>query len=843
MSDKQRQEKGGGARGEGAAPTGDGGTTSPSSPTLAKAVKTSVAKVQPKLKEAAQQGIQNLTSDEPTEPPGQTVTTEVSRAPQAEADGSDAMSISNPPIFSHDFPDPSDDQKNNNDEDDSEPAGPPKPLEQTVISNPNFSFPDPPEPSSFRPVEEYFNQARFADNTQTRFVLQILGDDRFFEVAEVIIDNDLTGRYVISTTIVADDHLPAQELLGQQARIAIHGGHGDADEKTNYFHGEFDEIIEAGHSGRRVIYKATLYSPLKRLDYTTDCRVFKFKRSYEIIQFYLEQVEIPYALELIHGHNVIDYLVQYDETDLNCILRVAQRYGLFFIIRNAEDGLVVVITDDSCSQARNAAPYEIEFKPDRGMAYPSKRYVSRLNRNFARKAQSWYVNEFDLARPKANLEISAKRVSLGYAGASRRGAQDLSPVTGAQSDNFDLSVLGPAVASRLLSYTAMLSRKRAAELFGDEAPTEETTEADDISEDTLAPKSAQFRRYTYTGLPIGTGCIQADLFKHRQETLADIMLAAENVKSNYINGCCNDMRLFAGFTFNMIDHPDPSANDVYFVIRARHVGKQPQVLEEDLGVAANTSKGTEYVCEFEAVVGLVSFKSEAVAPWPKISGVQIAEVWCPEGEVVHVDARGRIQVYFYWDHHRREEDQRQSCWVDISRATAGSGSSTVTPPRHRDKAIVAYHNGDPDQPCVLGFVPSATTMPNHGLGADQHKFRASWSGRVIGSGKDELSNEFSMNDDPDQPELKDRAVHTRTSFVGKHKREVCAVGETDVAFLELLEFVTMFVFPLFSKSLECTAHTALNQLRHPDILNGTAEEEEELENISPESVTIFMAGL
>lgn len=707
--------------------------------------------------------------------------------------------------------------------DDGDPAPCPPELSEPV---------EPPEPTIYRPVEEYFEYALSPGNTQTRFILQILGDERFFEIAEFEIDDGLSGVYTMSVTFLSDEHLSAQELLGQSGRLTIRGGDG----AFSYFHGEFDAVTETGHSGHRAVYRATLFSPLERLSYTTDFRVFQHKSIIEIFQTLLEEADIPHEFELFHGHGEIGYVVQYEETTTNFIHRKAERYGLFMLWRHGEDRSTLVITDDSRCQAQNSETYEIEFIPERGMANPSKRFIPVFTRKFARKAQSWSVNEFDLARPKANLETSSERVAVAYAGAARRKAERLARTVAGQDTNGTQDIVSDE-PSKAFSDTARLSQKRAATLLGVE---DVTAENGAYVEPPPPPKAVLFRRHSYDGSPIGKGYIQADLSNRRQELLADILLAAENVDSTYINGSTNDSRFFAGFTFSLVNHPDQSANDIYFLIRTRHVGKQPQALEEDIAAGAARIKTVEYTCEFVAVPALVAFKSRLSTPEPQIHGVQIAEVWCPEGEVVHVDARGRIQVYFYWDHHRREDDQRQSCWVDISRGSAGSGSSIVCPPRHKDKAVISYVNGDPEQPITLGFVSSATTMPNHGLSSNQHKFWTSDSGRVIGAGKDELSNERSRNDDPDRPELKDRAACIRTNYVGKHKREVCAVGEAEIELMYLMEFATMFTYPMLSSTLKFSGNTAYNQAAHPAIMNGTCDEKEELTNASPLSIGMLL---
>ena len=100
---------------------------------------------------------------------------------------------------------------------------------------------------------------------------------------------------------------------------------------------------------------------------------------------------------------------------------------------------------------------------------------------------------------------------------------------------------------------------------------------------------------------------------------------------------------------------------------------------------------------------------------PRIAGVQTGLVVGAAGKEIDVDAEGRVEVEFRWD--RRDlHGPGASRRVRVSQGWAGVGYGLVTHPRVSDEVIVAYLDGDPDQPIIVGRVhnpvrPSPLTLP------------------------------------------------------------------------------------------------------------------------------------
>ncbi|MCC6523980.1 MAG: type VI secretion system tip protein VgrG [Polyangiaceae bacterium] len=99
-------------------------------------------------------------------------------------------------------------------------------------------------------------------------------------------------------------------------------------------------------------------------------------------------------------------------------------------------------------------------------------------------------------------------------------------------------------------------------------------------------------------------------------------------------------------------------------------------------------------------------------PKPRIHGVQRATVIGPEH--INVDEHGRVVLMFYWDvagdgiTEARGTNLQLTRRVPVAQSWAGSGHGFLAVPRAGDEVLVAYVDGDPDEPVVVGRVYHGT---------------------------------------------------------------------------------------------------------------------------------------
>ncbi|MBU8976078.1 type VI secretion system tip protein VgrG [Lysobacter sp. MMG2] len=245
--------------------------------------------------------------------------------------------------------------------------------------------------------------------------------------------------------------------------------------------------------------------------------------------------------------------------------------------------------------------------------------------------------------------------------------------------------------------------------------------------------------------------------------LSGLRNAAEHAR---IEG--DDARLWPGLAFDLAGHPTARLNDRWRVVSMRHAGEQATSQEAD-GFGAE--HGTRYRFEATVVPAHYDWKPEP-APRPVVDGPQIAHVVGPEGEEIHCDEHGRVQVWFPWD--RQGPRENATCWIRVSQGWAGTMYGFMALPRIGHEVIVSFLEGDPDQPIVTGRAYHAANRPPYEL--PHHKTRTTFKTQTH---KGEGYNELRFEDEAGQEEIfvhaqKDQNIvveHDETTRVGHDRSE------------------------------------------------------------------------
>jgi type VI secretion system secreted protein VgrG len=77
-----------------------------------------------------------------------------------------------------------------------------------------------------------------------------------------------------------------------------------------------------------------------------------------------------------------------------------------------------------------------------------------------------------------------------------------------------------------------------------------------------------------------------------------------------------------------------------------------------------------------------------------------------------------VKVRFLWDRLAKNDDT-SSCWARVVQGFGGAWGGAWTLPRVGDEVLVAFLDGDPDRPIVLGAVYNAEQKPIYALPANK----------------------------------------------------------------------------------------------------------------------------
>ena len=162
----------------------------------------------------------------------------------------------------------------------------------------------------------------------------------------------MTGTEALSTLFEYDVTfhsdkvgLKAKAMLGLDVTLKIE----TQDLGVRHFNGIVTRFASGGREGEHYVYTAKLRPSLWIASRRSDCKIFQFKTVPEIIDDVLKPYGFPMSKTLMKTYRTWDYCVQYQETDLNFVMRLMEHEGIYFHFEHAA-GKHTLVFDDDCSR-------------------------------------------------------------------------------------------------------------------------------------------------------------------------------------------------------------------------------------------------------------------------------------------------------------------------------------------------------------------------------------------------------------------------------------------------------------------------------------------------------------
>lgn len=173
-------------------------------------------------------------------------------------------------------------------------------------------------------------------------------------------------------------------------------------------------------------------------------------------------------------------------------------------------------------------------------------------------------------------------------------------------------------------------------------------------------------------------------------------------------------------------------------------------------------------CSFSAIPHSVCYRPALRGPEPVLAGVHLAVVQGPHQDDVYTDALGRVKVRFHWDRHAGDESD-SSCWIRCMQVSAGKAWGASGLPRVGQEVLVAFEQGNPERPFVLGCVHNGEQLPAYPL--PQSKVVSGFKTRSCPQGGESEFNEIRLDDLRGQESIHLQAQRDWSCLVKNDKHE------------------------------------------------------------------------
>jgi len=192
------------------------------------------------------------------------------------------------------------------------------------------------------------------------------------------------------------------------------------------------------------------------------------------------------------------------------------------------------------------------------------------------------------------------------------------------------------------------------------------------------------------------------------ELFARLRIEELNCRRHRFRGLARCAGFSAGHTFHLTGTPAKVEDAEYLITEV-----DLQIEAADFTTSGPIPFSYESRCELVAIPAQKQFRPPLITPKPRIDSIQTAVVTGPKGhdeKVPFVSPLGSVRVQFRWDRHGNYDD-KSSGWIRVSQISAGEGWGSVFTPRIGCEVLVAFENGDPDRPTLVGNVYNFVNQP------------------------------------------------------------------------------------------------------------------------------------
>jgi len=228
----------------------------------------------------------------------------------------------------------------------------------------------------------------------------------------------MTGTEALSTLFEFDvtfhskqSGLDAKKMLGNPVTLKVE----TEGKSVRHFNGICTRFASSGREGEHLLYSAKLRPWLWLASRKTDCRIFQKMTVPEIIKKVLDLYKHPIQPKLTKTYRQWDYCVQYQESDLNFVMRLMEHEGIYFYFEHSASNHTLILADDmdashAALPGKSAINY---FGVDAGAVVSEEHFNSWLVREEIDSGE-YFTDDYDFEHPSAELNVARQR-HMGHA--------------------------------------------------------------------------------------------------------------------------------------------------------------------------------------------------------------------------------------------------------------------------------------------------------------------------------------------------------------------------------------------------------------------------------------------
>lgn len=221
----------------------------------------------------------------------------------------------------------------------------------------------------------------------------------------------VSSLFEFDVTFHSKQHgLSAKAMLGKDITLKVEteGGGG-----VRHFNGICTRFGGGGREGEHLLYTARMRPWLWLAGRRSDCKIFQFKKVPDIISEVLGKYGFALLPKLTKTYREWDYCVQYQETDLNFVMRLMEHEGIYFYFEHQDGSHTLVLADDFSSHSPLPGKPSIKYYGIDAVTVADEEHFRSWQVLEDVNSGEYITDDYDFENPRADLKTKRKN-PLGH---------------------------------------------------------------------------------------------------------------------------------------------------------------------------------------------------------------------------------------------------------------------------------------------------------------------------------------------------------------------------------------------------------------------------------------------
>ncbi|HDL6478353.1 TPA: type VI secretion system tip protein VgrG, partial [Yersinia enterocolitica] len=158
-----------------------------------------------------------------------------------------------------------------------------------------------------------------------------------------------------------------------------------------------------GRDANQAMFEIVLRPWFYLTDLTSDFKIFQNKNVVDIIDEVLADYNFPFEKRLATTYPILDFQVQYGETDFNFLQRLMEEWGIYWFFEHDDHKQKLILVDHVGAHKRyfSEAYHTIEYLSDEPKA--GEEYITQFQTQETLTTGRWVYNDYDFTKSRADI--------------------------------------------------------------------------------------------------------------------------------------------------------------------------------------------------------------------------------------------------------------------------------------------------------------------------------------------------------------------------------------------------------------------------------------------------------